>query len=114
MVPRNADILIRGVVDWKKNGHSRRIFQTDCEVWNRGIMRLSVLILMFLVLTVPACSKQEGPEEKAGGIQTSTEGAKQAIRGYGKAPVAEARRTQSLGEDRTKGIDEATRNMDSR
>ena len=84
----------------------------------RGIMHwrcwLFVLILMFFALTVSACSKEKSTEKEAGGIKTSTQQATEAIEEYGKKPIDKAKKTQSLGEDRTRSIDEAMENLDRR
>ncbi len=75
---------------------------------------LFVPILAFFALTASACSKEKSPEKESGEIRTSTQQAKEAIEEYGKRPIDKARKTQSLGEDRTKAMDEATENMDRR
>lgn len=72
--------------------------------------RLLVLILMFFALTILACSKEKSPEKEAGGIKTSTQQAKEEITEYGKRAIDKAKKTQSLGQDRTREIDELTEN----
>ena len=76
--------------------------------------RLLVLTVAFFALNVTACSKEKGTEKEAGGIKTSTQQATEAIEEYGKKPIDKAKKTQSLGEDRTRSIDEAMENLDRR
>ena len=73
-----------------------------------------MLTFIFLALTVAGCSDDKTPQKQAGAVKNSTERAKEAIEEYGKRPIDKAKKTQSLGEDRTRGIDEAMGNMDKR
>jgi hypothetical protein len=79
-----------------------------------GLCKLLVLVSVFLALAASACSKEKSHEDQGRGIKTSTHQAAEAIEEYGKRPVDKAKKTQSLGEDRVRGIDEATENMDRR
>jgi len=74
--------------------------------------RLFLLILVSLASIVLSCSKEKSPEKEARGIEISTQQAAEAIKEYGKRPIDKAKKTQSLGENRTRGIDEAVENMD--
>jgi len=76
--------------------------------------RLLVLTVAFFTLNMSACSKQKDTEKEPGGIKTSTQQATEAIQEYGRKPIDKAKRTQSLGEERTRSIDEAMENLDKR
>jgi hypothetical protein len=76
--------------------------------------RFFVLILTALALTVSACSKENVQEKKQVEAKSSVQQASEVIEAYTKKPVEKAKKTQTLGEDRTKGIDEALEKMDKR
>lgn len=74
---------------------------------------LASVSVVFL-LAAFSCSKEKCPDKETGAIKTSTQQATEAIEEYGKRPIEKAQKTQSLGEDRTGAIDEATQNLDRR
>jgi hypothetical protein len=76
--------------------------------------KLFVAVSLAFVLTVFSCSRQNSPDKEAGEIKTSSQRAAEAIEEYAKRPVDKARKAQSLGEERTRAIDEATENLDKR
>ncbi len=70
---------------------------------------------MSCAVTFSACSKEKSPEKEAGALRPSArQQAAEAIEEYGKKHIDKAKNTRSLAEDRTKGIDEAVKNMDRR
>jgi PBP1b-binding outer membrane lipoprotein LpoB len=71
--------------------------------------RMMVLLLFCLVFA--GCSGSKEPEQPKVSGKTATEQTTEAIRDYGKRPTNAARGAQQLGEERTRAIDEATKNQ---
>ena len=71
---------------------------------------LFLAILAAFALSVCACSKDQG-SEKVKGTGVTTQKAAKTIEEYGKRPIDKARATQALGEERTKSIDEALKEV---
>jgi hypothetical protein len=69
-----------------------------------------LLAALLLFAWFPGCSKKEKAPE-AQRANPSTEQATDAIRDFGQRPIDKARETQRLGEDRTRAIDEAMKNL---
>jgi hypothetical protein len=76
------------------------------------LRRLFVLIPAFCAVAVLACSSEKSPKNEAAPAKPVTEQAKEAIQDYGRRPIGEARKTQTMGQDRVKGIDEAMKTID--
>ncbi len=72
--------------------------------------RLFAATLAVLTLGVSACSKEQGSLKAKGTAPTAQQTAN-SIEEYGKSYTDKARKTQQLGEDRTKGIDDAINKM---
>jgi hypothetical protein len=74
-----------------------------------GFFRMVVLLLFCLVFA--GCSGSKEPEQPKVSGKTATEQTTEAISDYGKRPIDSARGAQQLGEERTRAIDEATKNQ---
>jgi len=70
------------------------------------------LVLLALAVGCTACSKEESPIEKVSAKvdKFNTENADKAVQAI-KTPINKARATQSLGDERTEGIDQAMQNL---
>ena len=75
---------------------------------------LLVLISVLCAVTAVACSKEKSSKDEAKNVKPVTEQAKEAIQDYGRRPVAAAQKTQSLGDERLNGIDEAMKDIEKR
>ena len=67
--------------------------------------------LAVLTLGVFACSKEQG-SQKAKEARPAAQQAAKTSEEYGKKYIDKARETQRLGEDRSKGIDDAVNKID--
>jgi hypothetical protein len=74
--------------------------------------RLLAVISISFALALFSCSNEKSFDKQGVGAKTPTQQASEAIEGYGKRPIDKARKAVSLGEDRTRDIDEATQNID--
>lgn len=70
------------------------------------------LALLALSLSFTACSKEESPLEKVSDKvdKINSDNAAKAVSAI-KTPINKARATQSLGDQRTEGIDQAMENL---
>lgn len=89
----------------------------DVKPWNpreKGVpMRKTVsslvAIVLFLTSGLWGCSGGKKEEQAKKPEKPATERAKEAIQDYGRKPIDKARAAQQIGDERTKAIDEVTK-----
>jgi hypothetical protein len=72
-----------------------------------GIRTLAVSVLSIALLAFCSCSKAKDAQKEGKDSKPATQQATESIRDFGKKPIDKARAAQTLGDDRTKAIDEA-------
>lgn len=68
--------------------------------------------MIALALAVSGCSKENAQEKASRNMPPASEQAAKKIDEFGKKPINAAKKTQLLGEERTRNIDDALENMD--
>ncbi|MEN6438248.1 MAG: hypothetical protein ABFD97_06675 [Syntrophobacter sp.] len=72
------------------------------------------VVLLIVSLAVFGCSKEKTSKKEEAAKPSVQQQATEAIQEYGRKPVGEARKTQTMGDDRTEAIDAVTGNLDRR